>query len=145
MVHRVAHLSERENRLFQVALDEAARDSVGPLNLTGSDLIERCTSPRRQHRQLRPLVSRIDAIRQESGCLEQVGGSLNALAGQAHSTPNVRDRSRSFVQGSKNLPPGARLPYRPRERLAGAQEPAVQSKDLEDQIREGLTGRGSTH
>jgi hypothetical protein len=145
MVHRVAHLLEREDRLFQVVLDESTRDSIGPLNLAGGDPIERCTSSRRQHRELRPLVSRIDAIRQESVGLEQIGGSLNALTGQAHSAADVRDRSRSLVQRSKNLPPRARLPCRPRERLAGAQELAVQSKDVEDQVREGLAGFGAMH
>jgi hypothetical protein len=145
MVHRVAHVLEGEDCLFQVVLDEATRDSIGPLNLTGSDLIERCPSSRRQHRELRPLVSWIDAVPQESVGLEQVGGSLNALTGQTHSAADVGDGSRSLVQRSKNLPPRARLPCRPRERLAGAQELAVQSKDVEDQVREGLAGLGARH
>jgi hypothetical protein len=59
----LTHLVERVGGVLQIVFRDAARDSVGPLDLTVRDGIERRASARREDREFRSPVGGIVGVR----------------------------------------------------------------------------------
>jgi hypothetical protein len=138
-------LLECVDGMLKIVLCEAACDSVGPLDLTARDGVKRRASARRQRREFRSLVRGIVAVRDQTVGFEEIGCSLNTLPCQPHSAADLGDGSLRLVERSEHLPPRAGLATRTRQRIAGAQKTTIQSKDFENQRREGLARRRSLH
>ena len=131
--------------MLKIVFCEAACDPVGPLDLTARDDVKRRASARRQRREFRSLVRGIVGVRHQTVGFEEVGCSLNTLPRQPHSATDLGDGSLRLVERSEHLPPRAGLTVWTRQRLPSAQKAAIQSKDFENELGQGLARRGAVH
>jgi hypothetical protein len=144
-VDGLTDLLECVKGMLKIVLREAAGDSIGPLDLTARDGVQRRASARRERRQFRSLVRGIGGVQHQALGFEEVSCSLHALPRQSHSAADFGDGSRRLVERSEHLPPRAGLTVGTRNRIPSAEKAAIQSKDFEYEFGKNATRNGVLH
>ena len=124
--------------MAQFLFSDFGAQLIGPLPLRSLDVADHTPTGRSEIHKLCPAVTRVVLVFGQAVFDEQVRHSLNALAGKAKNSSDLRHRGRSIFYRCEDFPPRARLPRRLCQCVTGGYEAPVQAKNVHDQLGEGI-------